>query len=87
VLQGEHLSAELASAHLCNTAEPFACPAQNVDGFCTGYCGYHSFAAYNGVNIKLSFVGNPGRSDMCRGPLQHVTHYHVGRHAYALSQV
>jgi hypothetical protein len=37
---------------------------QNTDGFCTSYCGYHSFSAYKGVNVKFSFVGNPGTCDM-----------------------
>jgi hypothetical protein len=30
-------------------------------GFCTQYCGWHTYAAIGGVNIKYSFVGNPDR--------------------------
>jgi hypothetical protein len=34
-------------------------------GFCTAYCGWHSYAALGGVNIKYSFVGDP--STQCPG--------------------
>ena len=30
-------------------------------GFCTQYCGWHTYATLNGSNIKYSFVGNPDR--------------------------
>jgi hypothetical protein len=30
-------------------------------GFCSQYCGWHTHAAVNGVDIKYSFVGNPER--------------------------
>ena len=30
-----------------------------ISGFCTLYCGWHSFATVDGVDIKFSFVGNP----------------------------
>ncbi len=30
-------------------------------GFCTRYCGWHTRATINGVDIKYSFVGNPDR--------------------------
>jgi hypothetical protein len=35
-----------------------------TDGFCTQFCGWHTFGTYNGTNIKFSFVGNPQR---CNG--------------------
>ena len=30
-------------------------------GFCTQYCGWHTYGSINGFNIKYSFVGNPDR--------------------------
>jgi hypothetical protein len=30
-------------------------------GFCTKYCGWHTYATMGGSNIKYSFVGNPDR--------------------------
>jgi hypothetical protein len=30
-------------------------------GFCTKYCGWHTYSSIGGVNIKYSFVGNPDR--------------------------
>jgi hypothetical protein len=30
-------------------------------GFCTQYCGWHTYGTINGFNIKYSFVGNPDR--------------------------
>jgi hypothetical protein len=30
-------------------------------GFCTQYCGWHTYATISGSNIKYSFVGNPDR--------------------------
>ena len=30
-------------------------------GFCTSYCGWHTYATINGTAIKYSFVGNPDR--------------------------
>ena len=30
-------------------------------GFCTQYCGWHTYATLNGSNIKYAFVGNPDR--------------------------
>jgi len=30
-------------------------------GFCTKYCGWHTHGAFNGVDIKFSFVGNADR--------------------------
>jgi hypothetical protein len=30
-------------------------------GFCTQYCGWHTYASIGGTNIKYSFVGNPDR--------------------------
>jgi hypothetical protein len=30
-------------------------------GFCTQYCGWHTHATINGVDVKYSFVGNPDR--------------------------
>jgi hypothetical protein len=35
-----------------------------TDGFCTQFCGWHTYGGYNGTNIKFSFVGNPSR---CNG--------------------
>jgi hypothetical protein len=32
-----------------------------TSGFCTQYCGWHSYASISGVDIKYSFVGNPDR--------------------------
>jgi hypothetical protein len=34
------------------------------DGFCTQFCGWHTYGSYNGTNIKFSFVGNAQR---CNG--------------------
>ena len=33
-----------------------------TSGFCTQYCGWHSYGAMGGSNIKYAFVGNP---DQC----------------------
>jgi phosphate-induced protein 1 len=30
-------------------------------GFCTQYCGWHTYGTINGFNLKYSFVGNPDR--------------------------
>ena len=30
-------------------------------GFCTSYCGWHTYGTISGSNIKYSFVGNPAR--------------------------
>ena len=30
-------------------------------GFCTQYCGWHTYGTIGGSNIKYSFVGNPDR--------------------------
>jgi Phosphate-induced protein 1 conserved region len=30
-------------------------------GFCTSYCGWHTYGSINGSNIKYAFVGNPDR--------------------------
>jgi hypothetical protein len=30
-------------------------------GFCTQYCGWHTYGTINGSNIKYAFVGNPDR--------------------------
>jgi len=32
-----------------------------TSGFCTQYCGFHTHATLNGVDIKYAFVGNPDR--------------------------
>jgi len=32
-----------------------------TSGFCTQYCGWHSYGTLNGSNIKYAFVGNPDR--------------------------
>ena len=32
-----------------------------ASGFCTKYCGWHTHGAFNGVDIKYSFVGNADR--------------------------
>jgi plastocyanin len=32
-----------------------------TSGFCTQYCGWHSSASLNGVDVKFSFIGNPDR--------------------------
>lgn len=32
-----------------------------TSGFCTQYCGWHTYGTINGSNIKYSFVGNPDR--------------------------
>ena len=32
-----------------------------TSGFCTQYCGWHSWGTLAGANIKYSFVGNPDR--------------------------
>lgn len=32
-----------------------------TSGFCTQYCGWHTYATLNGSNIKYAFVGNPER--------------------------
>jgi hypothetical protein len=30
-------------------------------GFCTQYCGWHTYGTINGFNIKYAFIGNPDR--------------------------
>jgi hypothetical protein len=32
-----------------------------TSGFCTQYCGWHTYGSIAGANIKYSFVGNPDR--------------------------
>ena len=32
-----------------------------TSGFCTQYCGWHTYGTLNGSNIKYAFVGNPDR--------------------------
>jgi hypothetical protein len=32
-----------------------------TSGFCTQYCGWHTYGTINGFNLKYSFVGNPDR--------------------------
>lgn len=42
----------------------FVLSSADVDetsGFCTAYCGWHTFATLNGKNIKYAFVGNSAR--------------------------
>jgi hypothetical protein len=34
---------------------------QNIEGFCTAFCGYHTANVFAGTIIKYSFVGNAGR--------------------------
>jgi hypothetical protein len=30
-------------------------------GFCTQYCGWHTYGTINGFNLKYAFIGNPDR--------------------------
>jgi hypothetical protein len=42
----------------------FVLTSSNINetsGFCTSYCGWHTHATINGVDIKYSFVGNVDR--------------------------
>jgi hypothetical protein len=42
----------------------FVLTSQDVNetsGFCTSYCGWHTYGTIAGSNIKYSFVGNPAR--------------------------
>ena len=42
----------------------FVLTSQDVtasSGFCTQYCGWHTYGTISGSNIKYSFVGNPAR--------------------------
>ncbi len=42
----------------------FVLTSQDVNetsGFCTQYCGWHTHATINGLDIKFAFVGNPAR--------------------------
>lgn len=32
-----------------------------TSGFCTQYCGWHTYGTINGSNVKYAFVGNPDR--------------------------
>ena len=32
-----------------------------TSGFCSRYCGWHTYGTLSGTNIKYSFVGNPNR--------------------------
>ncbi|MBV8829016.1 MAG: hypothetical protein JO108_07265 [Acidobacteriaceae bacterium] len=32
-----------------------------TSGFCTNYCGWHTSARINGLDIKFAFIGNPDR--------------------------
>jgi len=32
-----------------------------TSGFCTQYCGWHTYGTISGSNVKFSFVGNPDR--------------------------
>ncbi|MDP9121248.1 MAG: EXORDIUM family protein [Acidobacteriota bacterium] len=39
-----------------------------TSGFCTQYCGWHTHASNNGVDIKYGFIGNPDRCpNNCEG--------------------
>jgi len=42
-------------------------------GFCTRYCGWHTYATASGINIKYGFIGHPDRclsacSEQTKGP-------------------
>ncbi len=42
----------------------FVLTSQDVNessGFCTQYCGWHTYGSISGSNIKFAFVGNPAR--------------------------
>ena len=41
----------------------FVLTSSNISksGFCTQYCGWHTYAKVNGVAVKYSFVGNANR--------------------------
>lgn len=32
-----------------------------TSGFCTQYCGWHTYGTVNGINVKYAFIGNPDR--------------------------
>ncbi len=42
----------------------FVLTSQDVNessGFCTQYCGWHTYGSISGSNIKFAFIGNPAR--------------------------
>jgi hypothetical protein len=49
---------------LDSTGVYFVLTSSNVSersGFCTQYCGWHTYTTINGTNVKYSFVGNANR--------------------------
>jgi len=32
-----------------------------TSGFCTSYCGWHTYSTYKGQHVKFAFIGNPER--------------------------
>jgi hypothetical protein len=60
------VSSAISSGRLPNdtSAVYFVLTSSDVSarsGFCTQYCGWHTYSTISGSNIKYSFVGNPDR--------------------------
>jgi Phosphate-induced protein 1 conserved region len=55
---GHDLPADVGAVYLVLTSSD----VNETSGFCTRYCGFHTRATLNGLDIKYSFVGN---SDRC----------------------
>src|SRR5581483_7459537 len=36
-----------------------ASDVRETSGFCSQYCGWHTYATIGGTNIKCAFIGNP----------------------------
>jgi len=49
---------------------------QETSGFCTSYCGWHTYGNYNGVDIKYSFVGDASACpSACMAQTKGLTNY------------
>jgi hypothetical protein len=56
-INGGHLPSDTHGIYFVLTSSD----VNETTGFCTVYCGWHTFGTINGADIKFSFVGNPDR--------------------------
>ena len=56
-ISGGHLPADPNGVYFVLTSPE----VNETSGFCTQYCGWHTHATMNGMDVKYSFVGNPAR--------------------------
>ena len=53
-LSGNHLARDTTGVYFVLTSTDVT----ETSGFCTRYCGWHTYSTILGLNIKYSFVGN-----------------------------